>query len=115
MSTEQNISNARIAARISARLRGEGDIRLRRTFGCPAFYVNGRMFACVHRGNVTVKLPRAQVAALLRSSSIRPFQPTERAPMRSWCQLVDGRVTPDEEARLLVDALRWARGGHHAA
>lgn len=47
----------------------------RRTFGCPAWYVSGKLFACVCRDWVVLKLPAPEIAELLASGDGQPFRP----------------------------------------
>jgi len=56
--------------------------------GFPAYFVNKRMFACIHGAGVGIRLP-AQAAANLQFSNknVFPFQPNGRPSSREWVQL----------------------------
>lgn len=53
-------------------------------FGFPAYYVNGKMFACVYEDGVGVKVPAALAAELLGQPGIAPFVPLGRREMKEW-------------------------------
>jgi hypothetical protein len=53
-------------------------------FGYPAYYVSGKMFACVYEDGVGLKLPGAVAASLLGEPGISPFIPLGRREMKEW-------------------------------
>ena len=56
--------------------------------GFPAYFVNKRMFACIHGGGVGIRLPVATAANLQFSKeNVFPFQPHGRPSSREWVQL----------------------------
>ena len=56
-------------------------------FGFPAYFVNKKMFACIYRDGVGVKVPQPLAEKLLAQPHITPFRPLGRPPMREWVQI----------------------------
>ena len=56
-------------------------------FGYPAYYVKGKLFACVYGAGVGLKVPKQVAKELLEKAAIIPFQPMGRNPMREWIQI----------------------------
>ena len=56
-------------------------------FGYPAYYVNGKLFACIYDEGVGVKVPEAVASKLLAKQHIVPFQPLGKPKMREWIQI----------------------------
>jgi len=56
-------------------------------FGYPAYYVDGKLFACLYENGVGVKVPAADADNLVGRKGILPFQPLGRARMREWIQI----------------------------
>ena len=50
-------------------------VQERKMFGCPAFFVERRMFACVYQGSLALKLHESRVSALLAAETATTFQP----------------------------------------
>jgi hypothetical protein len=63
-------------------------------FGYPAYYVNGKMFACVYEENVGIKVPEALAKESIGKKGITSFQPLGRAKMKEWIQI--NRENPEE-------------------
>lgn len=61
-------------------------IRERQMFGCPAFFLDRRMVACVYGNEVGLKLPSSRVDALLTKATVSPFKPYGKT-MREWVSL----------------------------
>lgn len=74
-----------------------------RRFGYPAYYVNGKLFACIHDEGVGVKVPQPVADTLLTECHVVPFQPLGRPKMREWIQL--NRANP-EDYRMDENTLR---------
>jgi hypothetical protein len=56
--------------------------------GLPAYFVNKRMFACIHGSGVGIRLPAATAANLQFSNqNVFPFQPKGMPSTREWVQL----------------------------
>jgi len=56
--------------------------------GLPAYFVNKRMFACIHGGGVGIRLPASTAANLQFSNqNAFPFQPKGMPSTREWVQL----------------------------
>jgi hypothetical protein len=67
-------------------LSGHPGIRERRMFGCPAFFLDRRMVACIYGDEVGIKLPSSRVDALLAKAVVSPFRPYGKT-MREWVSL----------------------------
>lgn len=74
-----------------------------RMFGYPAYYVGGKLFACVYGEGVGLKVPEAVAARLLAQAHVAPFQPLGRPRMKQWVHI--SRTTP-EDYRMDVDVFR---------
>ncbi len=59
-------------------------------FGYPAYYVGGKLFACVFEDAVGVKVPESVANKLLKRKDIVHFQPLGRRKMREWIQINRG-------------------------
>ena len=55
-------------------------------FGYEAYYVFGKMFACIYGESVGIKVPEAEANRLLEEPFVIPFQPLGRKRMREWVQ-----------------------------
>ncbi len=66
-------------------------------FGYPAYYVGGKLFACVFEDAVGVKVPERLAQELLKREEIGHFQPLGRRKMREWIQI--NRNNSDEYAK----------------
>jgi hypothetical protein len=67
--------------------------------GLPAYFVNKRMFACIHGGGVAIRLPAAAATELQFSrGNVVPFQPNGRPSSREWVQ-----VNHDDSADYVKD------------
>ena len=56
-------------------------------FGFPAYYVHGKLFACVYEDGVGIKIPEEMAQQLLKTKRVIPFQPFGKAKMREWVQI----------------------------
>jgi len=56
-------------------------------FGYPAYYVGGKLFACLYGDVVGVKVPEVLATKLLKRDDIAYFQPLGRRKMREWIQI----------------------------
>lgn len=56
--------------------------------GLPAYFVNKKMFACIHGSGVAIRLPAATATELQFSKgNVVPFQPNGRPSSREWIQI----------------------------
>ncbi|MGH8725786.1 MAG: hypothetical protein ACREU1_13080 [Burkholderiales bacterium] len=56
--------------------------------GLPAYFINGKMFACIFAGAVGIRLSQAAATELqFTKDNVAPFQPKGRASTREWVQL----------------------------
>ncbi|HEX4899334.1 MAG TPA: TfoX/Sxy family protein [Pyrinomonadaceae bacterium] len=62
-------------------------------FGYPAYFVNGKLFACVYGEGVGVKVPEEVANKLLAEKHVVPFQPLGKPKMREWIQINRARPT----------------------
>lgn len=65
--------------------------------GFPAYFINKKMFACVHASGVGIRLP-VSIATDLQFSraNIVPFQPNGKASTREWIQINHDEATDYE-------------------
>lgn len=56
-------------------------------FGYPAYYVNGKLFACIYGEGVGLKVHEEVANKLLAEKHIVPFQPFGKPKMREWIQI----------------------------
>jgi TfoX/Sxy family transcriptional regulator of competence genes len=59
-------------------------IERRKMFGCPAFYINGNMFAGVYGQQLFLRLPPEQRASLAEQLAAQPFEPIKGRPMKEY-------------------------------
>jgi len=55
-------------------------------FGVPAFFVAGRVFACVWGDGVGLRLPTETAQTVVGLRGLKSFTPFGRSPMRGWIQ-----------------------------
>lgn len=63
-------------------------------FGYPAYYVNRKLFACIYRDGVGVKVPETVANELIGRKGIIHFQPLGRPKMKEWIQI--NRERPED-------------------
>jgi len=56
-------------------------------FGYPAYYVHGKLFACVYGDGIGVKVPEEIANILLANVHVVPFQPMCKPKMRESVQI----------------------------
>jgi TfoX/Sxy family transcriptional regulator of competence genes len=59
-------------------------IERRKMFGCPAFYINGNMFAGVYGQQLFLRLPPEARTLLETETTARPFEPMPGRPMTEY-------------------------------
>ena len=56
--------------------------------GLPAYFINKKMFACIHGGGVAIRLPVTAATELQFSNrNVVAFQPNGRPSSREWIQI----------------------------
>ena len=56
--------------------------------GLPAYFINRKMFACIHGGGVALRLPASTATELQFSRmDVAAFQPTGTVTSREWVQI----------------------------
>ncbi len=63
------------------------EIKAGKMFGFPAYYIGGKLFACVYEDGVGIKVPQELAQQLLKTKHAVPFQPFGKAKMREWIQI----------------------------
>ena len=85
------------------------DVAERRMFGHRAFFVKGRMFACLYGRGLALKVPARRRAALLLQKHCRPFRPHGKR-MAQWVEIRRGRgVDFRNDVESIVAAMRFVR------
>ena len=59
-------------------------IERRKMFGCPAYYINGNMFAGVYGQQLFLRLPEEARAELRERLDAKPFEPMAGRPMKEY-------------------------------
>jgi TfoX/Sxy family transcriptional regulator of competence genes len=59
-------------------------IERRKMFGCPAFYINGNMFAGVYGQQLFLRLPPEARGTLATELEAKPFEPIPGRPMKEY-------------------------------
>ena len=59
----------------------------RTMFGCPAWFINGNMFAAAHEENIIVRLAEKDREEALEEEGITPFAPMPGRAMREYVTL----------------------------
>ena len=73
--------------------------------GLPAYFVNKKMFACIHGSGVAIRLPVAAATELQFSrGDVVPFQPNGRPSTREWIQINHGDFSEYEKDLDLFNA-----------
>jgi len=62
-----------------------------RMFGYPAYYISGKMFACLYENGVGMKVPEHLACELIGKEGITHFVPLGRKKMREWIQITHER------------------------
>ncbi|MFN8376622.1 MAG: TfoX/Sxy family protein [Anaerolineae bacterium] len=81
-------------------------VSVRKTFGSPGYYVEGKMFACVFGDSIALKLPEATIAEVLKREDAGPFQPGGQMMMRGLGAHSPRRLQPLPRRRNAA-AARW--------
>lgn len=63
-------------------------------FGYPAYYINKKLFACIYKDSVAVKVPETVAIELIGKKGIIHFQPLGRHKMKEWIQM--NRENPED-------------------
>lgn len=58
-----------------------------KTYGYPAYYIGGKLFASLYQDGVCGKIPIQRVKELLKVERVAPFQPMGRK-MKEWILIV---------------------------
>lgn len=81
------ISEAGHKAVLDSLLLNMPDVVEGKMFGYPAYYVNGKLFACIYGEGVGVKVPDEVANKFLSEKHVVPFQPLGKPIMREWIQI----------------------------
>lgn len=73
-------------------------------FGYPAYYVGGKLFACVFQDAVGIKVPEPLAKKLRTRKDIVYFQPLGRKKMREWIQINHSNSADYEKEQEIFDA-----------
>ncbi|MGB8219009.1 MAG: TfoX/Sxy family protein [Methanoregula sp.] len=56
-------------------------------FGYPAYYIEGKLFACLYENGVGIKVPAAMAEELADQPGMSWFQPMGRRRMKEWIRI----------------------------
>ena len=81
--------------------------------GLPAYFINKRMFACIHGGGVGIRLPASTAANLQFSNqNVFPFQPKGMPSTREWVQLNhENSADYTKDRELFVASIEFVKAG----
>lgn len=85
-------------------------VRRGKMFGHPAYYVNGRLFACVYGKVLGLKLPEGLVSDLIAHGRAEPFQPYGKRKMREWIQLPLDQALSHDHGNTIQASLSFVKG-----
>ena len=87
------------------------EVKLGKMFGFPAYYVGGKLFACIYENGVGLKVPELRANELREQSHIEYFQPLGRKKMREWVQ-INRKNSEDyvKDKEILFEALEYVAG-----
>ena len=94
---------------LAVELLGEPRISKAKMFGGVALKTDNKVFACLFKGKLVVKLSKDRCEELIRSGTAEPFDPGMGRVMREWVA-IDPRAEPEwrdltQEARGFVREL----------
>ena len=81
--------------------------------GLPAYFINRKMFACIHGSGVAIRLPAATATELQFSrDDVVPFQPNGRPSSREWVQINhDDPADYSKDLELFHSSIAFVKGG----
>jgi hypothetical protein len=63
------------------------EVKPGKMFGYPAYYIGGKLFACVYENGIGIKVPEQTANRFIQQPHIDYFQPLGRKQMREWIQI----------------------------
>jgi hypothetical protein len=93
-----------VAAVLAGILESQPGVEHRRTFGVPAYYTRGKMFACVYGDGIALKLPPERIEEL-PPPVFGPFSPGPMT-MGGWVAISRGDATGYRADADLVEEAR---------
>ncbi len=89
---------------------GDAGVTQSKMFGSPGLKTGGKVFACLSRGKLVVKLPAERVEALVAQGKGARFDPGMGRQMREWVEVAPSSAAEwlgiAAEARAFVEAAR---------
>ena len=80
-----------------------------RMFGSPGLRTSGKVFACLRKDNLVVKLPAARVEALVAAGKAGRFDPGMGRQMKEWVEIAPSStgdwLALAAESRAFVESL----------
>jgi hypothetical protein len=76
-------------------------------FGYPAYYINGKMLACLYEDGVGLKVSEAKAKELIGREGIIPFIPLGRNRMKQWVQINRRPQDYARDAALFAEAAEY--------
>jgi TfoX/Sxy family transcriptional regulator of competence genes len=78
-------------------------VQHRKTFGSPASYIEGRMFAALHGEDLILKLEPADALIVLNMDDAGLFEPMEGRRMNGWVKVPGSMLQSETELRRWVE------------
>ena len=74
-----------------------GDCQLRKMFGYPAYFINGNMFAGIHREKLFIRLSESDAKKIRKAyAEVTPFEPMPGRTMKEYIVLPKSVYTDDK-------------------
>jgi hypothetical protein len=79
--------------------------------GMPAYFVNKKMFACIHGGGVAIRVPVSTATELQFSrDDVIAFQPNGRPSSREWIQIDhDDSAEYEKDLELFLASIEFVK------
>jgi len=90
--------------------KGDDGVTQAKMFGSPGLRTDGKVFACLWKGNLVVKLPVARVESLVAAGKAGRFDPGMGRQMKEWVEIAPSHAADwlplAAESRAFVESLR---------
>ena len=103
-------SSPELAARFDEVAPRDGQVARKQMFGWPCLFINGNLFAGLHRQGIIVRLPENQLIDLLQKPGAVAFEPMPGRIMNGYAMITDPLDWKrDELANCIADSLTFVR------
>lgn len=110
MATRAAKSGTDLFEKVVAAHVGSNGVTQAKMFGSPGLRTGGKVFACLWKDHLVVKLPAARVDALVKAGKAARFDPGMGRQMKEWVEVGPGSekewLNLAAESRAFVEASR---------